>query len=138
YELRLGVRKPNAEEFARVKRILERPEDAKPLYQSRERIFATRALQLEENWPATIGIPLQAFRIGTLGIASAPFEIFAETGLEIKAKSPFETTFTIELANGAYGYLPTPEQLDLGGYETWMGSNKVEREATVKIVSKLI
>ena len=28
-------------------------------------------------------------------------------------------TFTIELANGYNGYLPTPEQHALGGYETW-------------------
>ena len=33
--------------------------------------------------------------------------------------SPFKNTFTIELANGHYGYLPTPEQHLLGGYETW-------------------
>ncbi len=30
-------------------------------------------------------------------------------GPEIKEKSPFEDTFTIKLANGAYGYLPAPE-----------------------------
>jgi neutral ceramidase len=28
-------------------------------------------------------------------------------------------TFTIELANGYNGYLPTVEQHALGGYETW-------------------
>ena len=32
---------------------------------------------------------LQAFRIGDLAIATFPFEVFAEIGLEIKAKSPF-------------------------------------------------
>lgn len=83
-------------------------------------------------------MPLQAFRIGALGIAAAPFEVFAETGLEIKAKCPFKTTFTIELANALYGYLPTLKQHKLGGYETWMGSNKVEKDSTVKIVTKLL
>ncbi len=138
YELRLEVRKPSPEGVAVARKILKRPNDAKPLYHPQERVFANRALQLKENWPDTIGVPLQAFRIGTLGIAAAPFEVFAETGLEIKAKSPFETTFTIELANGAYGYLPTPRQHELGGYETWMGSNKVEKDATVKIVTELL
>ncbi len=42
-------------------------------------------------------------------------------------------TFTIELANGSYGYLPTPEQHELGGYETWLGTNLVELEASTKI-----
>ena len=72
---------------------------------------------------------LQAIRIGDLAIVSSPFETFAETGLEIKIRSPFKTTFTIELANGGYGYLPTPEQHRLGGYETWLGTNRVETGA---------
>ena len=39
---------------------------------------------------------------------------------EIKAKSPAPRTFLIELANGSYGYLPPPNQVELGGYETWL------------------
>ena len=57
---------------------------------------------------------------------------------QIKAKSPFKDTFTIELANGANGYLPTPRQHDLGGYETWLGTNRVEREASVKITARAL
>ena len=48
-----------------------------------------------------------------------PCETFVETGLAIKKQSPLKPTFTIELANGYNGYLPTPEQHALGGYETW-------------------
>ncbi len=33
---------------------------------------------------------------------------------------------------------PTPEQHELGGYETWLGINKVEQEASRKIVAKLL
>ena len=46
--------------------------------------------------------------------------------------------FTIELANGWYGYLPTPEQHELGGYETWLGTNRVEVHASRKIVAALV
>ena len=49
-----------------------------------------------ENWPDNIDVILQAFRIGDLGVAAIPFEVFAEIGLEIKAKSPFQKSFTIE------------------------------------------
>ncbi len=80
----------------------------------------------------------QAFRIGELAIAAIPFETFAETGLELKDRSPFPQTFTIELANGSFGYLPTPEQHRLGGYETWLGTNFVEPEASRKIVTALV
>ena len=44
----------------------------------------------------------------------------------------------MELANGHYGYLPTPEQHALGGYETWMGTNQLEKEASRKITAALM
>ena len=92
----------------------------------------------QQEAPSTIAIPLQAIRIGDLGIAAIPFETFTETGLELKARVPFTPAFTIELANGSYGYLPTPEQHALGGYETWLGSNKVQIDATTIIVKNLL
>ena len=88
--------------------------------------------------PEEVEIQLQALRIGDLGIAAIPFETFTETGLELKDRSPFQDTFTIELANGSFGYLPTPPQHRLGGYETWLGTNYVEKEATTKIVAALL
>ena len=78
---------------------------------------------------ATLDVLLQAFRIGDLAIATFPFEVFAEIGLEIKARSPFAQTFTTSLANGSEGYLPTKRQHALGGYETWLGTNRVELDA---------
>lgn len=67
-----------------------------------------------------------------------PREVFTETGLEIKNKSPFKKSFTIGLANGGYGYLPTSEQHQLGGYETWLTVNKVEKEASRMIVAEIL
>lgn len=64
-------------------------------------------------------LKFQALSIGHLGIAAMPTEAFALTGLKIKAMSPLESTFTIELANGAEGYVPPVEQHALGGYVTW-------------------
>ena len=72
--------------------------------------------------PDEVTIPLQTIRIGELGIAAIPFEVFVETGLDIKDQTPFADAFTIELANDQQRYLPTPEQHQLGGYETWMGT----------------
>ena len=44
----------------------------------------------------------------------------------------------ISLANGAHGYLPTPAQHKLGGYETWRArSSYLEPEASTKIVATL-
>ena len=73
-----------------------------------------------------------------MGIAAIPFEVFTEIGLEIKDRSRLEKTFTIELANGGFGYLPSPEQHELGGYETWLGTNVVEKQASRKIVERIL
>ena len=136
-ELTLQVRKAPPEMLARARELIARPDTVKPLHRL-EVTYAHRILSLQETWPDNIDIVLQVFRIGDLGVAAIPFETFAETGLEIKAKSPFQPSFTIELANGSYGYLPTPEQHKLGGYETWYSTNKVEIEASRKIVATLL
>ncbi|HEY6169276.1 MAG TPA: LamG-like jellyroll fold domain-containing protein [Verrucomicrobiae bacterium] len=64
-------------------------------------------------------LKLQALRIGELGITAIPNEVYAITGLKLKAQSPLRPTFNIELANGSEGYIPPPEQHKLGGYTTW-------------------
>ena len=65
-----------------------------------------------------------------------PCEVFTEIGLEIKKASPLPNTFTIELANGYNGYLPTPAQHALGGYETWRArSSYLEEDASPKVVT---
>jgi hypothetical protein len=137
-ELPLRVRRATPEMLANIAKVIARADTAKPLYHPLEKIYAARVLQMEQEWPNEINIPLQAFRIGDLGIAAIPFEVFTKTGLDIKAKSPIKPTFTIEIANGYYGYLPTPDQHRLGGYETWLGTNRVEVDASEKIVKELM
>jgi hypothetical protein len=135
--LTLQVRKPTPEMITYANMILAKSEKDS-LYHRHERAYADRTLQLHKEWPAKLDIILQVFNIGGLGIAAIPFETFTQTGLDIKAKSPFKPTFTIALANGNFGYLPTPEQHQLGGYETWLGTNKVEINASEKIVNELL
>ncbi|HYE97635.1 MAG TPA: hypothetical protein VEJ18_01940 [Planctomycetota bacterium] len=134
-ELTLGARRPSTEQVARAKAILERPKDAKAGH-VREVVYANRTLALADL-PETVSVPLQVLRIGELRIAAIPFEVFTDIGLELKRRGPGKT-FVVSLANGSFGYLPTPEHHALGGYETWLGTNKVETQASVKIVEKLL
>jgi hypothetical protein len=83
-----------------------------------EEIYS-RETVLIAKYPDTVKLKVQAIRVGDLGIAAVPCEVFTEIGLEIKKKSPLKRTFTVSLANGYNGYLPTPAQHALGGYETW-------------------
>ena len=64
---------------------------------------------------------------------------FAITGLTLKAYSPLQPTFNIELANGAEGYIPPPEQHKLGGYTTWPARTAgLEVQAEPRIVEALL
>ena len=51
---------------------------------------------------------------------------------------PFAKSFMVELANGYYGYMPTPRHFELGGYETWPGTNNLEPQASVKMMDALL
>jgi hypothetical protein len=135
-EVTLAVRKPTDEQLAYARKILAKPEDARP-YHRREKTYARRALQLHES-PDEVKVLLQAFRIDDLGICALPFEVFVEIGLKVKTESPLGQTFVVSHANGTYGYLPTVKQHALGGYETWLGTNKVELEAAPRIVDRLL
>ena len=84
-------------------------------------------------------VVLQAYRIGDLGVVGIPCEVYGITGLELKARSPLQPTFVMELANGAAGYIPPPAQHQLGGYTTWPARTAgLEVEAEPKIVDGLL
>ena len=135
-EVTLETRRPSDTLVSWAREVMSRPESA-PAKHPRERIYAERTLRMA-TMPPRIQVPLQALRVGDLALVTIPFEVFVETGLELKAKSPFPDTFVVSLANGAYGYLPTAEHHDLGGYETWLGTNQVEVRAASKIVDALL
>lgn len=119
------------EQLNRAKEILARPKTvARPA--TLEEIYAERTLGMAE-YPATLKIPVQAVRVGDVGLGGIPCETFVETGLALKAKSPFKPSAIFSIANGYFGYLPTPEHHRLGGYETWLGTNRLEERASEKI-----
>lgn len=100
-------------------------------------IYARRMLALSK-YPRHIPVPLQVFRIGGVCLGAMPCEVFCEIGLEFKKRSPVRPAVMIGLAHGYLGYLPTPRQHDLGGYETWPGSNRLERRASEKMLATLL
>lgn len=135
-EIELGVRHPTDEERGRARQIMARAQG--PSMRALEEIYARETVLLSD-YPLKVSLILQALRIGELGIAAIPCEVFVEIGLEIKQRSPFPTTFTTSLANGYNGYLPTPEHHRLGGYETWRArSSYLEVDASSRIVTQLL
>lgn len=135
----LKRRRPTSEQVEAARHLLETsgPEAMKDRDFSRRAIFARRAIEASE-WPDTADAFVQALRIGELGIGALPYEVFVEIGFEIQERSPFEDTFFIGLANGGLGYLPSPRQHELGGYETWLTVAHTEVGASPKLVDKMM
>lgn len=115
-ELTVATRKPSADDVEKAKAIVA---DRPPLALKTPTEIYARDQILLAQYPDTVTMPLTAFRIGDLAVAAWPNEVFAASGLALKKDSPVKPMFTISLANGWYGYLPTPDQHPLGGYETW-------------------
>jgi len=135
-EIELGVRKPNAADLERARKLFKNADD--PLRLNMDELYAQETIRLHEAKP-TVQLKLQTIAINDLAIVAIPCEVFAEIGLEIKNRSPFKTTFVIELANGYNGYLPTPKQHALGGYETWRsGWSYLEVEASRTITESIL
>ena len=109
----------------------------KPVPKDVGEVYASEAIELDAN--PNRELILQAVRIGELALTAIPNEVYAITGLKLKAMSPFKTTVNIELANGAEGYIPPPEQHKLGGYTTWPARTAaLEVMAEPKIVETLL
>ncbi len=130
-EVTMRVRKPSGDELSRAKTFVDEAGE-KPLRKMRD-IYAQESIDLAA-YPDEVTARIQAIRIGELGIVSSPCETFVETGLAIKQQSPLRTTFTIELANGYNGYLPTAEHHALGGYETWRAKSSYLAEDSEALV----
>ena len=136
-EITLKHRVPTAEQIERAKSILEVDAQGEKDLPRLAKAYAERTLKLAAE-PPTTKVLIQAVRIGDLAICTLPFEVLVEIGLELKQKSPAADTFVVSLANGGYGYLPTPEQHQFGGYETWLTTNKVQQDASVILVDNLL
>ena len=132
----LKWRRPNADELAAAKkRYAEGVKVARGA--DLPYLYAERALRLAE-YPETTTVPIQVLAIGDVSIGTMPCEVFTETGLEWRQVSPLKPAFFVELANGSFGYLPTPRHHKLGGYETWLGTNRLEIEASDKLLAELV
>jgi neutral ceramidase len=135
-EIEFGVRRPNKKDIKRAEDILAKVKGRE--LRGLAEVYARETVLLAK-YPAKVKAVLQAMRIGDVGICAVPCEVFVEIGLELRKKSPLKGTFTIELANGYNGYLPTPEQHELGGYETWRArSSYLETGASPKITKALL
>jgi hypothetical protein len=137
--LTLKYRKPTKEQVLYAKAILAiKDKDAIERLPALAKNYAGSTIAAAERPEETLDIIVQVIRVGDLAICAIPFETFAETGLELKKKGLFGRTMVVGLGNGRHGYLPTPAQHELGGYETWLGTNTVQKDASEIVVRNLV
>ncbi|HUT90914.1 MAG TPA: LamG domain-containing protein [Thermoguttaceae bacterium] len=128
--LNLRYRVPDKQRLEWARRIVDAMGDRPP--KNTTEVYAREQIILDERQSTEIVV--QALRIGDIGIATTPNETYALTGLKLKLRSPLAKTMVIELANGGDGYVPPPEQLLLGGYNSWPArSAGLEVQAEPKI-----
>ncbi|MFZ4767472.1 MAG: neutral/alkaline non-lysosomal ceramidase N-terminal domain-containing protein [Roseimicrobium sp.] len=138
-EVTLKYRRPSASEVAEAKAVLAVQDAAAKAQLPRlAENYARNTVGAAERPEATLTVKIQALRLGDLAVCGIPFETFVEIGLDLKKRSPFAHTMVIGLANGRHGYLPTPEHHKLGGYETWLGTNHVQEDASVILTNHLL
>jgi hypothetical protein len=73
--------------------------------------------RIESAGSDSISIEIQGIKIGDFVLITCPGEMFAEIGLNIKEKSPYEFTFVSGNSNGNNYYLPTADAFKGWAYE---------------------
>ena len=103
--------------------------------------FAASLLDVEEMIAreGQFEYEIQAVRLGDLALLVLPGEPFVEAQLDIKQRSPAARTFVAHMSNRYVGYIPTPDAIRRGGYETRpsMGS-KLAPEALQMIADRSV
>jgi neutral ceramidase len=66
---------------------------------------------------ALVRLPTRYLRINDTLIWSAPIELFSEIAVAVRNQSPFPRTFYFGYTGGWFGYLPTKQAFQEGGYE---------------------
>ena len=70
-----------------------------------------------EKAPAGLAYRQTVVAVGDLVLVPFPFEVFSKISLQLRAHSPYPHTWLLSAVNGYYGYLPSQDQIDAGGYE---------------------
>jgi hypothetical protein len=73
----------------------------------------------QQAGPCVFSMELHVLRLGDVAIATNPFELYVDYGIQIQARSAAEQTFLIQLAAAGQedpGYLPTPRAIESGSF----------------------
>ncbi len=92
--------------------------------------------ELEKANPK-LPVEIKVIRIGDMAIASNPFELYLDYGIQMKVKSPAVQTFIVQLS-GAGSYLPTQRSINGGAYGAVPASTLFGPEGGKELVEKTV
>jgi len=81
---------------------------------------------------------IHTLRLGDIAIVTNPFELFVDYGLRMKARSPAEQTFVVQLACDSVGYLPTERGVAGGHYSAEIMSNIIGPKGGKMLVDQTV
>lgn len=94
--------------------------------------------ELQKSQP-TMPVPVHVIRLGDMAIATNPFELYLDYGVQIKGRSKAVQTFVVELAGGGgFGYLPTRRSVAGGAYGAIPESTQVGPEGGRELVERTL
>ena len=82
-------------------------------------------------------VELHVLRVGDVAIATSPFELYLDYGLQIKARSPAGQTLLVQLTSGhdVWRYLPSERARQGGGYGAMPAISSVGPEGGRELVA---
>lgn len=104
-------------------------------------LVVDRYLAQQKGGWKNYAIEMHVLRLGDVAIATNPFELFLDYGVQIQARSPAIQTFLIQLASapaGYAGYVPTPRAIKAGGYSTDVLVNMISPDGAQVLVERTL
>ena len=81
---------------------------------------------------------MHVLRLGDIAITTNTFELYLDWGVQMKARSPAQQTFVLQLTNGCGMYLPTALAIEGGSYSGLPHVNKVGPEGGQILVDQTL
>lgn len=139
--IKLPLRLVTEKEYATAKTEIETVKQKNKPEQGDHRILFTNQIIVDryeaQKTNPFYDMELHVIRLGDVAVATNPFELFTDYGIQIKARGKSLQTFVIQLA-GPGTYLPTEEAIRGGSYSTAVGSCLVGPEGGQVLVDRTV
>lgn len=93
--------------------------------------------ELQQSQPM-MPVEVHVIRLGDLAIATNPFELYLDFGMQIKARSRAVQTLVVQLTGDGAGYLPTERSVEGGAYGAIPESTLIGPEGGYELVQRTV